>query len=363
MGLGSRAMGLPLNPDFWAGRRVLLTGHTGFKGAWAAAVLAGLGARVTGFALAPEGEPNLWRLFAGRLPVAGVIGDLREPAAIAEACRAAPPQIVIHMAAQALVRRGYECPVETFATNVGGTAHLLEALRGTEGVEAILVVTSDKVYRNTGAGTPFRETDALGGSDPYSGSKAAAELVARAYAESYFAPRGVPLATARGGNVLGGGDFASDRLVPDVVRATKAGTGVVLRYPDARRPWQHVLDCVAGYLRYVEHLHGKRAAEPAALNFGPLDGAEPTVAAVAELVGRRLGNAHAWQQASGDNPPEQPVLRLDCRLARQALGWSPRLDTAATLEWTAEWYAEHARGGDALALVSAQISRYAQAGS
>lgn len=348
-----------MTPDFWRGRRVLLTGHTGFKGAWTAAILTNRGASVTGLSLEPEGDPNLWQSFDGRLPVAEAIGDLRDRVAVADLCRTVRPQIVIHMAAQAQVRRSYAIPAETYGTNVMGTVHLLEGLRGLDAVEAILVVTSDKVYGNTGDGVPFDERCCLGGSDPYSASKASADIAVRSYAESFFGPSGVPLATARGGNVLGGGDFATDRLVPDVFRATCAGAAVLLRSPQARRPWQHVLDCVSGYLGYVEHLHRTRAADPPALNFGPLDEADVTVAAVAEIVGRRLGNSRPWQQASADGPPEKPVLKLDCRLAQRVLDWSPRLGVGETLEWTADWYAAYAKGADPLELVLSQVERYA----
>jgi CDP-glucose 4,6-dehydratase len=354
------ARGASVNRAFWEGRRVLLTGHTGFKGAWAAAMLVDLGATVTGIALAPDGEPNLWSLFDGRLALDSTIGDLRNLSSTFDICRRARPQVVIHMAAQALVRRGYSLPVETFSSNFIGTVNLLEALRGAESVEAILVVTSDKVYRNKADGIPFKEDCELGGSDPYSASKAATEIIVRSYAESFFDVREVPVATARGGNVLGGGDFANDRLLPDIFRAAQEGKAVMLRYPHARRPWQHVLDCISGYLRYIEHLHGQRRAVPPTLNFGPLDTADMTVADVADVVGRRLGNAIPWRTASTQFAPEKQLLSLDCRLAKQVLGWSPRLSIADTLEWTAEWYAAFANGSDPLSLVCSQIDRFAR---
>ena len=354
------ARGAAVNRAFWAGRRVLLTGHTGFKGAWAAAMLVDLGATVTGIALAPEGEPNLWVLFDRRLALDSTIGDLRDLSSTFNICRRARPQVVIHLAAQALVRRGFSLPVETFSSNLIGTVNLLEALRGEQSVEAILVVTSDKVYHNKAEGIPFNEDCELGGSDPYSASKAATELIVRSYADSFFDARGVPVATARGGNVLGGGDFASDRLLPDIFRAAQERKAVMLRYPHARRPWQHVLDCISGYLRYIEHLHGQRRAVPPALNFGPLDAADMTVADVADVVGRRLGNAIPWRTASTEFAAEKQTLRLDCRLAKQVLGWRPRLGLEDTLEWTAEWYAAFAKGSDPFNLVRLQIERYAR---
>ncbi|PWT74096.1 MAG: CDP-glucose 4,6-dehydratase [Proteobacteria bacterium] len=352
-----------LNREFWQGRRVLLTGHTGFKGAWTAAMLVDLGATVTGIALAPDSEPNLWALFDGRLAIDSAIGDLRDLAATREVCRRARPEIVVHMAAQALVPRGYRLPAETFSSNLIGTVNLLEALRGQDAVETLLVVTSDKVYRNKGDDVAFKEDGELGGSDPYSASKAAAELIVRSYAESFFDARGVPVATARGGNVLGGGDFAPERLLPDVFRAAQEKRAVTLRYPHARRPWQHVLDCICGYLRYAEHLHGQGRALPPALNFGPLDGGgHMTVAEIAQVVGRRLGNAIPWEAASTEFAPEKQQLRLNCRLAKEVLGWSPRLGLNDTLDWTAEWYAAFAKGGDPLNLVRGQIERYLRGG-
>ena len=266
---------------FWRDRRVLLTGHTGFKGAWLALWLERLGAQVFGLALpptipSPRGFPN-WRPRRSR----SRIGDIRDAGVVARAVQEARPQIVIHMAAQALVRRSYRAPVETFATNVMGTAHLLDSLRGAEGLQAVLVVTTDKVYRNDGNGHPFAEDDPLGGADPYSASKAAAEIVVASMATSFFGGKGV--ATARAGNVIGGGDWSEDRLIPDIWRAVKAGKPLRLRNPEATRPWQHVLDPLAGYLRYAERL-ASGADVPKALNFGPLPGDALTVAEIADAM-------------------------------------------------------------------------------
>jgi CDP-glucose 4,6-dehydratase len=360
MGDGESTMGEGpgLNPAFWQDRPVLLTGHTGFKGAWTAALLTRLGARVTGVALEPEGEHSLWRAFSGRLGVDEIISDIRNGERLREIVRDAMPQIVIHMAAQSQVRRGFERPAETHAVNVMGTVNLLEAVRALNCAQVVLVVTSDKVYADSARGDPCKETDRLGGRDPYSASKAAAEIVVRCYSESFFAPRGVALATARGGNVLGGGDFASDRLVPDMFRAAVAGRPATLRYPQARRPWQYVLDCICGYLRYVEYLHGRGAADPPALNFGPLDASGTTVAQIADLMGRHLGLSVPWQTAQEENPPEQMQLKLDCNLAREVLGFAPRLSAAETIAWTADWYGAYIKGADPLGLVTADINRY-----
>jgi CDP-glucose 4,6-dehydratase len=347
-----------LTPSFWKGRRVLLTGHTGFKGAWAAAMLSGWGAKVTGVSLAPQTDPNLWLLIRDRVHIEEIEVDLRDTAATAAILRISQPEVVLHMAAQAQVRSSYADPVETFASNVMGTVNLLDALRGVPGVKAVLVVTSDKVYANPEDGTLFSETNRLGGSDPYSASKAAAEIAVKAFSESFFIPAGVPLATARGGNVIGGGDFSSDRLVPDLYRAALAGAAVELRYPGAHRPWQHVLDCLSGYFAYLEHLSAQKIADPAALNFGPSSDEIFTVAQIAAAVGERLGNAHLWRRSEGSFAPEKQALRLSVALATERLGWQPRLNLAATIDWTAGWYARFTQGEDSLALMRAQINDF-----
>lgn len=347
-----------MTPSFWKGRRVLLTGHTGFKGAWAATMLSECGAQVIGAAMAPETAPNLWLLIKDRVRIPEVELDLRDLSATRALVREVQPELVFHMAAQAQVRQSYADPVGTFASNMMGTVNLLESLRDVPGLRAVLVVTSDKVYANPEDGSLFDETCALGGSDPYSASKAATEIATKSYAESFFIPRAIPLATARGGNVIGGGDFSSDRLVPDIYRAAKAGMAVTLRYPDAHRPWQHVLDCLSGYFVFLERLSRQTVADPAALNLGPSSGEIFTVAQLAEAVARRLGNLHPWKQAEGDFPPEKQTLRLAADLAREILNWQPRLTLSETISWTADWYARFARGEDALELVQEQIARF-----
>jgi CDP-glucose 4,6-dehydratase len=346
-----------MSEAFWQGRRVLVTGHTGFKGAWLALWLARLGAEVTAFARPADQRPALWDAFAGRLPVASHLGDLNDPAALASAVAASRPQVVLHLAAQALVRAGYRDPAGTFASNVMGTLSLLEALRGQPDLRAVLVVTSDKVYRNDETGRAFREGDPLGGSDPYSASKAAAEIVVASYREAFFRPAGVPLATARGGNVIGGGDWSADRLVPDAVRARQAGQPLELRNPAAWRPWQHVLDCLAGYLAYAEGLAEGRELPPA-LNFGPDDGARLTVAEVAERIGAALGAAPPWRHQPAPEAPEKQALALDPALALASLPWHPRLSTAEAVAWTAAWYRAWAAGAAPLALCDAELARY-----
>jgi CDP-glucose 4,6-dehydratase len=347
-----------MTPGFWRGRRVLLTGHTGFKGAWASVILADLGAKVTAFALKPPNEPNLWQIVGQRLTTKSNYADLCDAPAVTRLCEAADAEIVLHMAAQAQVRESYRDPVGTFASNILGTVNLLEALRSSSKLRAILTVTSDKVYANAENRLAFTENAPLGGSDPYSASKGATEIVVRSYAESFFAPLGVPLASARGGNVIGGGDFSSDRLVPDLYRAALKGVPVELRYPAATRPWQHVLDCLAGYLSYAEHLAKRGAADPPSLNFGPLTDESLSVAQVATAISEGLGNGKAWQQDSGPFPPEKQTLRINSALATKTLDWRPRLDATETIAWTAEWYANFAAGKDPLDLMRAQISRY-----
>ncbi len=341
--------------DFWRGRRVLLTGHTGFKGSWAALWLARLGATTTGFALAPDTRPALFDLAQVGRDLASRIGDLRAPEAVRAAVAAADPEIVLHFAAQPLVRRAIAEPIETLAVNAMGTAHLLDALRGAKRVERILVVTSDKVYDNRERGEAFCEDDPLGGKDPYSASKAATEMIARAYAQTYFAPRGVALATARGGNVIGGGDYAEDRIVPDIVRAWARGRRPILRMPEATRPWQHALDCIAGYFLYVEQA-GRGLAR--ALNFGP-DPANPvTVAELTRAMLEALGAPPDFDTAPVERPIEMRNLSVDARRAQSELGWRNRLASAAAIRWTADWHRRVRLGEDARVVTLSQIEAY-----
>jgi CDP-glucose 4,6-dehydratase len=340
--------------DFWRGRRVLVTGHTGFKGAWLSLWLEMLGAEVTGFALPPHTSPNLFTAAQPRLQA--FTGDIRDGEAVARAVAASDPEIVFHLAAQSLVRRSYRDPVETIAVNVTGTAVVLNALRAAKNLRAVVVATTDKVYRNLDDGRPFREDDPLGGHDPYSASKAAAELVTAAMADSFL---DTPVATARAGNVIGGGDWSEDRIVPDIWRAAKSGTPLTLRHPDATRPWQHVLDPLAGYLLYAEHL-AAGAGVPRALNFGPLPGAALTVGEVADVMLASLGAECRWQRAADPGPREMKLLALDPAQAIAALGWHPRLEARAALAWTADWYRRFNGGADARALCHDEIARFSE---
>lgn len=350
-----------MSSSFWKGRRVWLTGHTGFKGTWLGLWLSRLGASVVGYALPPEGEPSLCTL-VGTSHIEARFGDIRDSAAVKQAVRAANPDVVIHMAAQALVRRSYREPVETFATNVMGTVHVLEAAREATGLQALLVVTSDKVYANEGAGLPFTEQSPLGGRDPYSASKTASEFATAAWAASFLQSKRIPVATARAGNVIGGGDFAEERLVPDIWRAARTGVPVVLRYPIATRPWQHVLDPLSGYLRYIEALVSGGDVLPRALNFGPNDETPLTVAEVASSMAKALGQTGAWRSESVLQPQESTVLQLDPSLAMSVLRWRPRLKIADAMDWTADWYRAFDQGQNMRDLTLGQIARYESLG-
>ena len=344
------------DPSFWRGRRVLLTGHTGFKGAWAALWLRRMGADVCGLSLAPEGSPNLYDLLNPQTSADWC--DLRNPQSVTACVQRAMPEIVLHMAAQSVVRRGYAAPVETFATNVQGTVNLLEALRETEGVKAVMVITSDKVYRNDGKGRAFQEEDPLGGKDPYSASKACAEHVTSAYAASFLEPKGVRVASARGGNVIGGGDFTVDRILPDIWRATSAGTPLQMRSPRSVRPWQHVLDCLAGYFVFTEQLVSNDEA-PRHINIGPDIEDTLEVLPLAETFISAYGKTVPIEIDTSPQPPEAPMLRIDPRLAATCLGWRGRIDARKAARLAAEWYAGYDAGVAAQSLCIEQIESYA----
>lgn len=339
-----------------AGRRVLLTGHTGFKGSWLALWLERLGADVYGFALPPEGETSLYEMarVGGRLQ--STFGDLNDLSSVEAVVAKARPQIVLHLAAQAIVRRSLADPVDTLATNVMGAAHLLQALRRAPDLSTVLVVTSDKVYANDGQGAAFAEDAPLGGKDPYSASKAAAELVTRAYAQSFFKETGVKVVTARGGNVIGGGDYAADRIVPDIVRAAARGERPALRMPHATRPWQHVLDCLNGYLTFVEALERGESLPPA-LNFGPDPTTPITVGELTEEMLKALGRGAEYEHRPLDSR-EMDVLSVDSSLARARLDWRDRLPGRLAIGWTADWYRDAHAGSDPLTTTLAQIDAF-----
>lgn len=349
--------------DFWRGKGVVVTGHTGFKGAWLSLWLQRLGARVTGYALASPTTPSLFGLLRLGTRIHSVEGDVRDLTGLKAVMARARPQIVFHLAAQSLVRAGYRDPLYTYSTNVMGTVSVLEAVRQIGGVRVLINITSDKCYENQEQRRVHREEDALGGRDPYSSSKACAELVTAAYRESFFSEAGksgpnLAVASARAGNVLGGGDWAEDRLIPDSIRALARGEPIRIRNPDAVRPWQHVLEPLRGYLLLAEKLWSDGAAFSGAWNFGPGDENARAVSEVVERLVHRWGGAASWIPDEGANPHEAKYLRLDSSKAQRLLGWACRLNIDETLEWVVNWYRALEAGEDAVELTSSQIARY-----
>jgi CDP-glucose 4,6-dehydratase len=343
------------DPSFWSGRRVLVTGHTGFKGAWLSLWLEALGADVTGLAKGVPTRPSLFDLAAVGRGVRDVRADVRDADAVAEAVRRTEPEVVLHLAAQPLVRRSFQAPAETYAVNVLGTAHVLDAVRAVDGVRAIVVVTSDKCY----APGPARhvEDDPLGGEDPYASSKACAEHVCAAYRDAY----GLPLATARAGNVIGGGDWGADRLVPDVLAAALAARPVALRNPGAVRPWQHVLNPLAGYLLLAEALHRAPDAHVGAWNFGPDPEDELPVRAVVERIGELWEVPLEIVPQPGEHPRETASLRLDSTKARERLGWRPGWSLDDGLRALVAWTRAYRDGADLRQVTLGQIEAYGRA--
>jgi CDP-glucose 4,6-dehydratase len=343
-----------VDPGFWDGRRVLVTGHSGFKGSWLTLWLQSMGARVTGFSRSVPSSPSLYELAHVREGVESIEGDVRDAKAVADAVHCSNAEVVLHLAAQPIVRRSYREPAETFAANVTGTVNVLDAVRGSDSVCAVVVVTSDKCYENRGLDRGYREDEPLGGSDPYSASKACQELVTQAYRRSF----GMPLATARAGNVIGGGDFAEDRLVPDVLRAALAGEPVTVRNPAATRPWQHVLEPLSGYLVLAERVCNS-GDPPVAVNFGPRDDDERPVGWIVDRLGA-LWPDGIEQVASEEEapPPEASVLMLDSSLAASALGWTPAWDLGRGLQAVAEWFVAYRDGADIRQVTLDQIGAH-----
>jgi CDP-glucose 4,6-dehydratase len=350
-----------IHPAMWAGRRVLVTGHTGFKGGWLSLWLARMGAQVSGFALEPPTSPSLFEAARIDQVVRSTLADIRDPRAVEECVARARPEVVFHLAAQSLVRASYDDPVATFATNVMGTAHLLDALRRCGTVRAVVVITSDKCYENREWLWGYRESEAMGGHDPYSASKGCTELLVASWRRSFLdgASGAAHLASARAGNVIGGGDWAVDRLVPDMIRAFASGQPAVLRSPRSVRPWQHVLEPLAGYLMLAEQLLERGEVFAQGWNFGPGEDDTVTVAEVAAGLARHWGaGASVKVDPDAANLHEAALLKLDCSLARHRLRWRPRWPLDTALARVCEWHRAHLGGADVRAMCERQIDAW-----
>ncbi len=355
--------GLVMKPDFWYGKKVLLTGHTGFKGSWLSLWLQSMGAEVTGFSLDYPSNPCLFELANASQGINDIRGDVRDVAHLQECMVGHASEIVIHMAAQSLVRRSYREPLETYATNVMGTANVLEAARTADNVRVIIVVTSDKCYENREQSEGYTESDPMGGFDPYSSSKGCAELITAAWRNSFYNPdsyssHGVALASARAGNVIGGGDWAEDRIIPDIISAFNAGRPAQLRNPDAIRPWQFVLEPLNGYLTLAEHMWDDGVSYSGAWNFGPFDADMKSVSWLAGSLAERWGNDASWESDQEDHPHETTLLKLDCSRACNTLHWRPMQSIEKTLDWIVEWYRAYYSGSDIRTATLGQIQRF-----
>lgn len=345
------------NKGFWAGKRVLITGHTGFKGAWLSLWLHRLGAQVGGISLAPDTDPNLFALAQIQNEIAHTICDIRDPKATATAVAHFKPEIVFHLAAQSLVRPSYNDPLDTFSTNVMGTAHILDAIRRSHSVTACVVATTDKVYRNIELGTAFEEHDALGGHDPYSASKAASEMVIESYSKSFLAEQGVALSSARAGNAIGGGDWSKERLIPDAIRAWTSGNSLEVRRPNAVRPWQHVLEPLFAYIKLAEAIwDNPKLAQP--FNFGPSADDIYSVRNVIEQASTAFGKGDADFAQIELGPHEAGLLNLDNTKAKKKLGISPKWRTDEAISVTMNWYRRFYDGADARDLCLSDIAAY-----
>lgn len=349
-----------VTPAFWQGRKVFLTGHTGFKGSWLSLWLQSVGTELTGYALPPATRPNLFELADVGRDMDSVVADIRDAQLLAQELSRSRPEIVIHMAAQALVGEGYRDPLATYATNVMGTANLLNAVRNCDSVRVVVVVTTDKCYENREWHWPYREDEALGGHDPYSNSKACAELVTAAFRNSYFQSAQIAVATARAGNVFGGGDWSPDRLIPDLLAAFAGHRPAKLRRPRSIRPWQHVLEPLSGYLCLAERLF-REPSLAGAWNFGPGEDDCLCAGDLADKLARLWGEDAHWQNIETDFPHEAGVLRLDSSKARQILGWKPRFSLDEALEETIFWQKNWLTAGNMKTITLQQIERHQHA--
>ncbi|QDD66441.1 CDP-glucose 4,6-dehydratase [Herbaspirillum seropedicae] len=352
-----------MNPAFWKGKRVFMTGHTGFKGSWLSLWLQHLGAEVTGYSLTPPTQPNLFESADVARGMTSLLGDIRDLPALQSAMRGAKPEIVIHMAAQPLVRLSYDEPVETYTTNVIGTVHVLEAVRHTAGVRAVVNITTDKCYENKEWEWGYREDEPMGGFDPYSSSKGCAELVTSAYRSSYFnsetyAKHGVAIASARAGNVIGGGDWAKDRLIPDILQAFEKAQAVMIRNPQATRPWQHVLEPLRGYLMLAERLYNDGPAFEGGWNFGPHSSDVKPVEWIVREMAKRWTAGASWEVDSSAQPHEANYLKLDISKAGRYLQWQPAIQLHDAIGLIVDWAKARLEGADLRALTLSQIQAY-----
>lgn len=347
--------------DFYRGKRVFITGHTGFKGSWLSFWLSQAGAEVTGYALTPPTEPSLFALAGIQGRVHSVLGDVRDLAALQKAFDACRPEIVIHLAAQPIVREGYKDPVTTYGTNVMGTVHILECVRQSHGVRSFLNVTTDKVYQNNEWPWGYRESDRLNGRDPYANSKSCSELVTHSYRQSFLQEKGIAVSTARAGNVIGGGDFSIDRIVPDCVRAALAGKPITVRNPHSVRPYQHVLEPLYAYLMIIRAQY-ERPELAGSYNVGPDDTDCVTTEALADMFCEAWGEGQAWRAEGDGGPHEDHLLKLDCAKLKQVLGWRPRWSARQAIEKTVEWTRVYQRQEDIAACMERQIREFLEGG-
>lgn len=348
-----------LDNSFWQGRRVFLTGHTGFKGSWLSSILLSAGAVVTGYSLQPPKTPNLFEILNLSDDMNSIIGDIRDLESVKKAFFSAKPEIVFHLAAQPIVRESYKSPVNTYETNLMGTVNILECLRLYCGVKSFVNVTTDKVYQNKEWPWGYRENDRLCGYDPYSNSKSCSELVTYSYIQSFFYDHNATaISTARSGNVIGGGDFSSDRIIPDCIRAALKHESIVVRNPHSVRPYQHVLECLSGYLLLAQKQYEDKGKYAGSYNFGPDDKNCVTTGVLADRFCKKWGEGQRWEASSDNGPHETSFLKLDCSKAKVLLGWKPVWDIDTALDATVEWYREWANGQDIVNLTQMQIKRY-----
>ena len=347
------------NKGFWRDKRVIITGHTGFKGSWLSLWLNSLGAQITGYALDPLTDPNLFNAFEIEKSIIDLRHDIRDLSVLKDVIKSTKPEIIIHMAGQTLVRESYKDPVGTYATNVMGTVNLLEATRSCDSVRVILVITSDKCYENREIDYGYCESDPMGGHDPYSSSKGCAELVTSAFRRSFFEDDSVvAVASARAGNVIGGGDWAADRIIPDAIRAFSEEHTLKVRNPDAIRPWQHVLEPLSGYMTLCEKMWDHSSEFSEGWNFGPEDESVQTVEKVADRVSSLWDDHATWEKSNRDHPHEATLLKLDITKAKDRLGWAPKWDLDTTLEKTVSWYKSYYNGINMYEMSLNQIAEY-----